>query len=412
MSPLNGVERRRRLALVVSVARLHDEVVAGAQSAAQARARVQIDFGAGPVEPRPLVGGLGVAALVVVAGQKRRRDALAPHRRQLGAEEVSAVRVDVQRVGEVLPAALAVDLVPVEDPGEFVRRTEAGGDLQVGLVAFDDVVEQLGLGVEALDVGHILAGAGDRHFDGRVAERAEEPDLVPQDRAAERRVELLETVLGRRASRRLEVVLAGRRLQLRVHGESGRRAGVVTVPLERLVGEPGRPLERVAAALGDDVDGQARPHRRRRVHAAGLHLGVLDHVRAHLHVGELEVVVVARLHPLELHDVGEVLGRVAEIHHTPAAIVERPGVDAGRLLEEVAPVAARRDRHVLLELAVDVQDVRRLGRLDHRRLARDRDRLLQGADLHRDVDLEGGACADRIPCRLKTAKPVSSAVIV
>ena len=92
---------------------------------------------------------------------------------------------------------------------------------------------------------------------------------------------------------------------------------------------------------------------------------------------------------------GEVFRAVAEIHHAPAAVVERPRVDAGRDLEEVAPVAARLNRHLALELARNVQHVARLADLEHRRLAGDRDRFLQRPDLHHDVDLKVRAGAQQ-----------------
>ena len=164
--------------------------------------------------------------------------------------------------------------------------------------------------------------------------------------------------------------------------------GVVVDPAKRLVCVAGGPPERVAAALGDHVDCQAGAHRRRRVRPAGLDLGVLDHVRPHLHIGELEVVVVARLHAFQLHDVREVFSGVPEVHRPPAAVVEGPRVNAGRLLEEVGPVLAGGQRHLFLELAVDVQNVARLADLQHGRIARHGDRFGHGADLEGDVDLK------------------------
>ena len=97
--------------------------------------------------------------------------------------------------------------------------------------------------------------------------------------------------------------------------------------------------------------------------------------------------------PLELQDVREVLGGVAEVDLAAAAVVEAARDDAGRQLEEVAVVAARRDRHQALELAVDVEHVAGLVDLDHRRVAGDRDGFLQSAELQREVDLERGAGA-------------------
>ena len=152
--------------------------------------------------------------------------------------------------------------------------------------------------------------------------------------------------------------------------EHGLVVGVVAVPAERLVCVPGGPSEHVAAALGDHVDPQTGAHRRGRVGPARLDVNVLNHVRPHLHVGELEVVVVARLHAFELHDVGEVFRGVPEVHRSPAAVVEGSRVDARRLLEEVSPVLPGGKRHLFLELAVDVQDVAGLADLQHGRIAR------------------------------------------
>ena len=89
------------------------------------------------------------------------------------------------------------------------------------------------------------------------------------------------------------------------------------------------------------------------------------------------------------------LGAVAEIHHAAAAVVEGPGVHAGRDFQEVAPVATGLNRHVTLELAGDVQHVARLAHFEHRRIARDRHGFLQRADLHGDVDLKRGAGAEK-----------------
>ena len=102
---------------------------------------------------------------------------------------------------------------------------------------------------------------------------------------------------------------------------------------------------------------------------------------------------------------GEVFGGVSEVHRSPAAVVEGSRVDAGRLLEEVRPVLPGRKRHLLLELAVDVEHVARLADFQHGRFARDRDRLVECAERHRDVDLEVDGGPQQNPIALVGREP-------
>ena len=259
--------------------------------------------------------------------------------------------------------------------GRQLRR-----DLRVRLPALRGVVEEIDVRKEHLEKAHVVAGPADAGFEIRVPQRPEEPHLVAFDRPAQAAVELAYDRGCRRPARARRTGVAAR----------ARRAvvDVVAVPTLRLIGVRRRPLERIAAALGDDVDVEARAHRGRGVDAARLHLNVVDHVGAHRHVRDLRILIVGRDRALELHHVREVLGTVAEIHHAAAAVVERARVDAWRDLEEVAPIAARLDRHFALKLAGDIQHVARLADLEHRRFAGDRNRFLQGADLHHDVDLK------------------------
>jgi len=87
--------------------------------------------------------------------------------------------------------------------------------------------------------------------------------------------------------------------------------------------------------LGEDGRVDARADGRR------LNINVSRRVGGHVQgsgIRDLGVLVVRRNRAFELHDVGEVLGAVAEIHHAPAAVVERPRMNAGRDLQEVAPL--------------------------------------------------------------------------
>jgi hypothetical protein len=110
---------------------------------------------------------------------------------------------------------------------------------------------------------------------------------------------------------------------------------------------------------------------------------------------ELRVPVVARKQPFHLRDVLPMLHPVAEVVLPAAPVVVRPRDDPRRHLERVGPEAGFDERQLLLELGVDVQRAHGLGHLEHRRLARDGDRLLQRAELHDDVHLEVGAGAQQ-----------------
>ena len=301
-------------------------------------------------------------------------------------------------------------------------RVQLGRQLEIRLVALGRVRElavgrrrepaarrETGEGLQETDV---KGGTADPGREVRPAIGRKEPGLVADQRAADREVGLVDLVRGGRSGsgpvvgRRVEHAhggevrfLGGERVetarQFVVAEEAGKAILVSGAPVVLLmvVGRGGG--EFVTAAPGDDVDDQPGTHRVLGLGAAGLDRGVLDHVGAHAHVGDLGVVVAGCSHSLDLDDVGEVLGRVAEIDHAAGTVVERTGVDARGHLEEVAPVAAGLDGQVALELTLDGEDVAGTGDFEHRGLGGDRDGFFHLADGHHHVHTDVRAGADQ-----------------
>ncbi len=174
-----------------------------------------------------------------------------------------------------------------------------------------------------------------------------------------------------------------------------RRSSVRLVEPSGLVGPvvPARPAERVAAALGDEVDADAAGLLRHVV-AAGADLHLLQHVEVVVHgrraggglVGDVDAVeeplVVGR--GRAARDVARLLARLAAAH------VGAVHGDARRALEHDPGVTRR--GHVLQLLLRVVALGAGLARVDERRLARDRHGLLERRDLEGRVG--GGVAAD------------------
>ena len=234
------------------------------------------------------------------------------------------------------------------------------------------------IGGERLEGLNVGGRAVHRGIDERPAIGAEDPDLVPLDRAAERHVELVDFPGARRADNAFLPVLSG----------------VVPVPRERLDGVPGRAREGIAAALRDHVDDEAVSHRGCRIDTGQLHVGVRDRLSAEAGPVDVHVPVVGGHEAVHLGHVLPVLDARRVIVLPSAAVVVRPRQNARRHLQEVGPESAFGQRQGFLELGVDVHRRRRVGHLDHRRLAGHGDGFLQAAQLHREVvDLEIRSCA-------------------
>src|SRR5205807_1843640 len=152
----------------------------------------------------------------------------------------------------VLAVAGGLQPVVLIEAGELVRGRYLCRDLSVRLPALRRVVEEIHLWKEHLEIADVVARAADARFEIRTPQRSEEPDLIALDRTAEAAVELAHDRGCRSPARTRRTGMAAR----------ARRAvvDVVAVPAHRLVRIRRRALERIAAALGDDVDVQAGAH--------------------------------------------------------------------------------------------------------------------------------------------------------
>ena len=95
----------------------------------------------------------------------------------------------------------------------------------------------------------------------------------------------------------------------------------------------------------------------------------------------------------ELERVRVDVGATEVIRAAADAIVDVARPDARREVEGIAEQPSGGDRRRAHEIAVDIQHAGRPSGLDHRRVAGDRDRLGQRADLQIDVDAERDAGA-------------------
>jgi hypothetical protein len=213
---------------------------------------------------------------------------------------------------------------------------------------------------------------GDRLVVVRAPERAEEPQLVLQDRPALLDVELVEVVdlVDRADAERAQVV-----------------GQVVALPLLGRLGVLHRAGEAVAAVLRHQVHRQAAGDRFRRA-AGSLVDGFLDHrfvvVRHHRAVGHVAVGEQAVDGDDRARGADAVHGEVGLLHRARAADVGGGECDADNQLAEALNRLGARHRvehvarqHLRLLVGLDV---------NHRRRARDRDRLLERADLQVGVD--------------------------
>ena len=168
------------------------------------------------------------------------------------------------------------------------------------------------------------------------------------------------------------------------------------------------PFNCVGAGLRREADDDSRAERCRGIESAGLHLDVGDRFGAEAHVGRQALAERAHVGAVHLEDVAVDLAAAQQVHLPALRVVDRAARNAGRDLEEVGPVAPRAERKAALEVAVDVDPLRRLGDLQDRRFGGDLDRLLEFADRHRDVgaEVQPGADDDAGPNVARETRPV------
>ena len=174
-------------------------------------------------------------------------------------------------------------------------------------------------------------------------------------------------------------------------------------------------MELIAAGPRRGVEDAAAGAAHLRVVGVHLHAHVLEHLaagiggRAVLQVGDREPVeqVVVRSHPPAAHR--QRRGAALILHAVPvgvAAALHRRHRD--RHQEDVAADARQRFER----LRVEHVGMRGVGRLDQRRIRRDRDRLFEGADLERDVQRQECLRRDADARRSKVLNPVTLALTV
>ena len=225
-------------------------------------------------------------------------------------------------------------------------------------------------------VGQVLGrveGIANRGVHRPGPRRAEEPQLVALDRAADAQVEVVDAV---DAARRAEPA----RAQIVIE--------VVGQPRTLRVACEERPVELVAAVLGDNRHPDAAG-RDVGAGAAGLIAHFLDHglVEVLLH-GPVAIEPVHH-QTVHRHDVvrrGEAAGgHVGLLHAARTADVGHVQGDAAHQLRIGLDVAA--GRHLVQHLAGEHFDFRVAGDVHDRRGAGDRDRFLEGPDFQ--VGVEG-----------------------
>ena len=216
-----------------------------------------------------------------------------------------------------------------------------------------------------------------------VAQRAEEPQLVPHDRATQRHVEVIDPVDPGRA-------VPGVSLFARGHAEVAQpRVPHARLPVAMRPAEERRPAEVVSAILRDHVDPDAATLRvgagaRRRERGLRVHLRIEVHlVRA---VADRRV----HLHPVDqggrVHPTGPVAIHQDLFHRSRAPDVGETRANARHQGAERIQAVAR--RNCFERLAREHFRSLNLLHVDDRGLARHGDRLFDGADRHHDVEID------------------------
>ncbi len=281
--------------------------------------------------------------------------------RQLGRRRVIRRRVPHRRRGlGIVPglhvvAAELVDLVEVRRELRLRRQLPRHPEQR----ALDELV------VDAL-AAVVVERAGDEVVHRVIARRPEEPQLVLHDRSAlgEREVD---DAVGRVAGREIAVFMPLRQ--------------VVALPVARTIGRLEVAAEPVAALARNHVQADATGLRVG-ANARGLVADLLVH-----RVVEVALDRAVALQPVDHHAVDQhrVLRRahpvrrhVGLLHRARAARVGQAQVDADDQLTHALNRPAGRDR--VDRFAVQHLCVHRRRHVDHRRVAGDRDRLLEGAD--------------------------------
>ena len=266
------------------------------------------------------------------------------------------------RSGHREDGALTRRRVGIEGPDEPLAAAEAIGQLHgremPGLIGWNFTAER---GRARRRQG--ADDAGLRRIEDRVV-RAEEPEAVPDDVAAnvEPDISTAVQVLDRR--RGLRPIALGR---------------VVRHQLAALVEGVDRAAEHVAARLRDDVDDAAGHAAVLRRETAGLQFDLVDEVEVEL-LGALPLLDACRVQTLD--DV-LVFSAGGPEHRRPDAVLGRPRCDA----RDRVHVAANREP--LEEVRVGVDADRRAGRVDGRRRGADRHRLDEARHLHRQHEIDG-----------------------
>ena len=218
----------------------------------------------------------------------------------------------------------------------------------------------------------VVERVGDRLVDPPPPERAEEPHPVPHQRPAQPEVQIED--LRHRVRR-------AQSLRRQVGSE------VVALPRARRVRPERRPVQRVAAVLGDHVQANSRGLHLR-AERAGLVTHLLEHALVEVVLDGAVAFDAVDAHPVHLDGVvatvGAVHGHVGLLHPGSAADIRRAEHHAVQRRADAPDVSPGRHgfeqlvaEHLLLDRALDVDD---------RRLAGDGDALFERANPHLDVD--------------------------